>query len=156
MALARGLSYAQAVKWMHAKIRRMIRKRLRLITKDERAVMHWRSFYRNVTLKYGVLIEGWPVEFVPFEDLSKSMSSLRLLEMLWLRWKVGKTYFREATLEEMAVLWASGAFAKPIRPRRSDYNVVRGQHRDPETRSKRVRPKTIKCPPTVPEGADDD
>ncbi|TFK79680.1 hypothetical protein K466DRAFT_648836 [Polyporus arcularius HHB13444] len=146
---------------MQEKIRRMIRKRLNaqcpgLITKDEKAVMHWTSFHRGVTLKYGVLIEDWPLDIVPFGDLSKTTSSLVLLEMLWLRWKIGKTYFREATLEEMAALWASGAFAKPVRPRRSDYCVVRGQHRDPETRSKRVKPKTIKCPPTVPEGADDD
>ena len=107
-------------------------------------------------MKYGVLIEGCPLDLIPFEDLSKSSSSLPVLEMLYLRWKSGATCFRQATPEEMLGLEGSGAFAKPLRARRLDYNVVRGQHRNPKTRSKRVKPKTIKCPPMVPEGADED
>ncbi|KAI0705311.1 hypothetical protein C8T65DRAFT_577747 [Cerioporus squamosus] len=149
-----GLSHAEAVRWMRAKIRRMVLKRLRLMTKDECAIMSWNSFYPRVTQKYGVLIDGWPLEFIPFKDLSKSTSSLPILEMLWLRWKVGQTFFRKATLEEMSALEAMGAFAKPKRARRSDFCVVRGQHRNPKTRSKRVKRKTIKCPPTVPDDAD--
>ncbi|RDX43517.1 hypothetical protein OH76DRAFT_1474823 [Lentinus brumalis] len=117
--------------------------------------MSWSSFDRRVTQKYSVLIDGWPFELVPFKDLSKSTSSLSVLDTLWLRWKVGQTFFRKATLEEMSALEASGAFAKPKRARRSDFCVVRGQHRNPDTRSKRVKQKTIKCPAIVPDGADD-
>lgn len=117
--------------------------------------MSWSLFYRRVTWKYGVLIDGWPLELVPFKDLSKSTSSLPVLETLWLRWKIGQTFFREATLEEMRALEAMGAFAKQKRARRSDFCVVRGQHRNPATRSKRLKRKTIKCPAIVPEGADD-
>ena len=117
--------------------------------------MHYKTYYVHIVHKYGVLIDHWPSDLVPFCDLSGASSKLAHLELLWLRWKVRATVFRHASTGEMAAFAAMGLFERPERKRRADYDVVRGSRRDPETRSKRLRVRTVKTPAVVPDGADD-
>ena len=119
--------------------------------------MHWDRKYWTIIVKgYGLIVENWPYQYVPFCDLSSGTGSLARLEMLWLMWKMGTTHFRHATAEELDGFGAAGLLDVPVRERRrSDYDVVRGRQRDPATRSKRLRMKVIKTPAVVPEEADD-
>ncbi|EIW56166.1 uncharacterized protein TRAVEDRAFT_66236 [Trametes versicolor FP-101664 SS1] len=149
------MSYDQKVTWTKGKIRKMITKRLRAACKDDTATMHWGTYWSHIVARHGVCIEGWPHELVPFRDLSGATSSLVRLELLWLRWKVGTTRFREVGAEEMERLEAVGLFARTARPRRADAGLIRGRRRDPATRSKRLGPYTIKSALIVPDGADD-
>ena len=168
------MNYDQKVAWMRAKIRRMIRKRLREsnlvcirrlalksitgnITKDSETQMHWDAKYWTLVVeKHRVLIENLPYHYVPLTDLNRASGSLARLEMRWLLWKIGATRFRQATSAELERLAEEGWFDHPSRLQpRSDKGAVRRHRQDPETRSKRLRQKVIKTPRVVPDGADD-
>lgn len=124
-------------------------------TGNTAAQMHYKTYWPHIVQKYGIVVDRWPVELVPFGDPGSATGSLALLELLWIRWKVRTTGFRHATAAELAAADAAGFFDRPVRKRRSDYDVVRGRRRDPATRSKKLRMRVIKTPAVVPDGADD-
>ncbi|RPD58710.1 hypothetical protein L226DRAFT_548358 [Lentinus tigrinus ALCF2SS1-7] len=150
------MKYDQKVAWMRAKLRAIIRRRLRETTQNATAQMHYDTYWTHIVCQYGVVIDGWPEDLLPFCDPSRGSSSLARLEMLWIRWKRRSTGFRYATETEMDAFRTAGLFDRPARKRRSDYDVVRGRRRDPETRSKRLKFRVIKSARVVPEGADDE
>ena len=125
------------------------------ITQNASAQMHYDTYWTHIVSQYGVIIDDWPWDLLPFCDPSRGSSSLARLEMLWIRWKRRSTGFRHATPAEMDAFRLAGLFEKAVRKRRSDYDVVRGRRRDPETRSKRLKDKVIKSACVVPESADD-
>ena len=60
--------------------------------------MNWsrKSYLKNVVQRYLVRIEGWPLNEVPFRNLS-DVSNLPKLELLLRGWRDGSIRFRRIT-----------------------------------------------------------
>ena len=80
------------------------------ITQDPNASMRWPSYWKDIVVKYHVIIEGWPHEEVPFRNLS-DVSNLQKLEILLRGWQAGQIYFRRLSEGEFEVLSAARAGA---------------------------------------------
>lgn len=79
------------------------------ITEDPNAAMRWPSYWKDIVVKYHVVIEGWPHAEVPFRNLS-DVSNLQKLEILLRGWQSGQIYFRRVTdleFEQMSIARAS-------------------------------------------------
>jgi hypothetical protein len=70
--------------------------------------MRWPSYWKDIVVKYRVLIEGWPHEEVPFRNLS-DVSNLQKLEVLLRGWQSGTIYFRHVSDVEFEMLSAARA-----------------------------------------------
>ena len=71
--------------------------------------MRWPSYWKDIVVKYHVVIEGWPHAEVPFRNLS-DVSNLQKLELLLRGWQSGQIYFRRVTdqeFEQMSLARAS-------------------------------------------------
>ena len=71
--------------------------------------MRWPSYWKDIVVKYHVIIEGWPHDEVPFRNLS-DVSNLQKLEILLRGWQSGQIYFRrlpEAEFEALSVTRAA-------------------------------------------------
>ncbi|KAH9949511.1 hypothetical protein B0H21DRAFT_118400 [Amylocystis lapponica] len=153
---AQDTAYKQKLSWTRAKIRRIIDKCLRKITGIENIRMKWTTYWRDIVLKHGVVIDGWPHEIVPFRNISDATGTLWKLEMLCVRWKRESTRFRELEPGELEKLEKEGRFARAPRRPRADRGTVRGRQRDPELRSKRLGEYTIKSAKYVEDAGDSD
>lgn len=60
---------------------------------------------RDVVSRYRVQVEGWPLEDVPFRNLS-DIPNLGKLELLLARWKDETTYFRTISQAEYDAMLA--------------------------------------------------
>lgn len=78
------------------------------ITQDPNASMRWPSYWKDIVVKYHVIIEGWPHDEVPFRNLS-DVSNLQKLDILLRGWQAGQIYFRRLSDEEFAILSAARA-----------------------------------------------
>ncbi len=78
------------------------------ITQDQNASMRWPSYWKDIVVKYRVVIEGWPHTEVPFRNLS-DVSNLQKLELLLRGWQNGEIYFRRLPDEEFELLSAARA-----------------------------------------------
>ena len=58
--------------------------------------MRWPSYWKDIVVKYHVVIEGWPHTEVPFRNLS-DVSNLPKLELLLRGWRDGSIRFRRIT-----------------------------------------------------------
>ena len=69
-----------------------------MITGDPNAAMGWsrKAYMKNVVQRYLVRIEGWPLNEVPFRNLS-DVSNLPKLELLLRGWRDGSIRFRRIT-----------------------------------------------------------
>ena len=72
--------------------------------------MRWPSYWKDIVVKYHVIIEGWPHDEVPFRNLS-DVSNLQKLEILLRGWQSGHIYFRRLSDEEFEMLNAARASA---------------------------------------------
>ena len=72
--------------------------------------MRWPSYWKDIVVKYHVIIEGWPHDEVPFRNLS-DVSNLQKLEILLRGWQGGQIYFRRLADEEFEMLSAARASA---------------------------------------------
>lgn len=70
--------------------------------------MRWPSYWKDIVVKYHVIIEGWPHTEVPFRNLS-DVSNLQKLELLLRGWQCGEIYFRRLSDEEFEILSAARA-----------------------------------------------
>ena len=70
--------------------------------------MRWPSYWKDIVVKYKVVIEGWPYEEVPFRNLS-DVSNLQRLELLLKGWQEKTIYFRRISDAEFAALNAQQA-----------------------------------------------
>ena len=70
--------------------------------------MRWPSYWKDIVVKYKVVIEGWPYEEVPFRNLS-DVSNLQRLELLHKGWQEKTIYFRRISDAEFAALNAQQA-----------------------------------------------
>ena len=70
--------------------------------------MRWPSYWKDIVVKYKVVIEGWPYEEVPFRNLS-DVSNLQRLELLLKVWQEKTIYFRRISDAEFAALNAQQA-----------------------------------------------
>ena len=79
-----------------------------MITGDPNAAMGWsrKAYMKNVVQRYLVRIEGWPLNEVPFRNLS-DVSNLQKLELLLRGWQGGEIYFRRLSDEEFELLSAA-------------------------------------------------
>ncbi|KAH8104079.1 hypothetical protein BXZ70DRAFT_905192 [Cristinia sonorae] len=94
-------SYSERMSETRAEIRRIMRDALREITQDENASMRWPSFWKDIVVKYRVMIIGWPYDEVPFRNLS-DVSNLQKLDLLLKGWQEHTIYFRRLTDAEFA------------------------------------------------------
>ncbi|EKM50583.1 uncharacterized protein PHACADRAFT_263940 [Phanerochaete carnosa HHB-10118-sp] len=99
-------SYSERMSETRAEIRRIVKEALRAITQDPNASMRWPSYWKDIVIKYHVIIEGWPHEEVPFRNLS-DVSNLQKLEILLRGWQSGEIFFRQLSEEEFEVLSAA-------------------------------------------------
>ncbi|OSC97083.1 hypothetical protein PYCCODRAFT_1377920 [Trametes coccinea BRFM310] len=139
------MTYMQKVHWTRAEIRKIMDLQLQQVTRKDELRMKWSTYWRDIVYEHAVAVEGWPDD-IPFENLSSATSSLARLELLCVKWMVGTTRFRSVPLEELDLMGLAGKFdrTKPVRPPRADDGLIRGRRRDPEKRSKRLRPYYIK------------
>ena len=72
--------------------------------------MRWPSYWKDIVVKYHVIIEGWPHEEVPFRNLS-DVSNLQKLDILLRGWQSGEIFFRRLSDEEFQMLSAARAAA---------------------------------------------
>jgi len=96
-------SYSERMSETRAEIRRIMKDALREITQDENASMRWPSYWKDIVVKYRVIIVGWPYDEVPFRNLS-DVSNLQKLELLLKGWQDGTIYFRRVTDGEFATM----------------------------------------------------
>lgn len=96
-----------------AEIRRIVKEALRAITQDPNASMRWPSYWKDIVVKYHVIIEGWPHDEVPFRNLS-DVSNLQKLDILLRGWQTGQIFFRRLSDEEFEVLSAARASASGV------------------------------------------
>ncbi|TCD67388.1 hypothetical protein EIP91_012423 [Steccherinum ochraceum] len=96
-------SYSERMSETRAEIRRMMKDALREITQDENASMRWPSYWKDIVVKYRVVIVGWPHDEVPFRNLS-DVSNLQKLELLFKGWQEHSIYFRRLTDAEFATM----------------------------------------------------
>lgn len=77
------------------------------ITGEPTAQMRWSraAYMRDVVSRYRVQVEGWPLEDVPFRNLS-DIPNLGKLELLLARWKDETTYFRTISQAEYDAMLA--------------------------------------------------
>ncbi len=77
------------------------------ITNDRNAAMGWsrKAYMKNVVQRYRVRIEGWPLNEVPFRNLS-DVSNLPKLELLLRGWKEGTIRFAPITEAQYAAMVA--------------------------------------------------
>ncbi|KAK7686351.1 hypothetical protein QCA50_010575 [Cerrena zonata] len=101
-------SYSERMSETRAEIRRIMKESLREITGDQNASMRWPSYWKDIVVKYKVVIEGWPYEEVPFRNLS-DVSNLQRLELLLKGWQEKTIYFRRISDAEFAVMSAQQA-----------------------------------------------
>lgn len=73
------------------------------ITREPTAQMRWAhgAYIKDIVGRYRVRIEGWPLDEVPFKNLSE-VPNLGKLELLLARWKEGRIYFRGISEAEYA------------------------------------------------------
>ena len=72
--------------------------------------MRWPSYWKDIVVKYHVIIEGWPHTEVPFRNLS-DVSNLQKLEILLRGWQSGEIFFRRLSDAEFEMLDAARAAA---------------------------------------------
>lgn len=65
--------------------------------------MRWPSYWKDIVVKYRVVIVGWPHDEVPFRNLS-DVSNLQKLELLLKGWQEHTIYFRRLTDQEFATM----------------------------------------------------
>ena len=70
--------------------------------------MRWPSYWKDIVVKYRVIVEGWPHNEVPFRNLS-DVSNLQKLEVLLRGWQSGDIYFRQLVDGEFEALSAAHA-----------------------------------------------
>ena len=70
--------------------------------------MRWPSYWKEIVVKYHVIVEGWPHSEVPFRNLS-DVSNLQKLEVLLRGWQAGEIYFRKLADGELEALSAARA-----------------------------------------------
>jgi hypothetical protein len=63
---------------------------------DGDARMEYKHYWRNVVMRYHVVLEGWPDD-IPFRNLSETSSPLDSLEKLLQRLQHKKTYWKKLT-----------------------------------------------------------
>ena len=63
--------------------------------------MRWPSYWKDIVVKYRVIIVGWPHDEVPFRNLS-DVSNLQKLELLLKGWQENTIYFRRLSDAEFA------------------------------------------------------
>jgi len=101
-------SYSERMSETRGEIRRIMKEALRAITQDPSASMRWPSYWKDVVVKYRVVVEGWPHNDVPFRNLS-DVSNLQKLEILLRGWQAGEIYFKRLTEAEFEALSAARA-----------------------------------------------
>ncbi|EMD38963.1 hypothetical protein CERSUDRAFT_112677 [Gelatoporia subvermispora B] len=95
-------TYSERMSQTRAEIRSLIQVKLRDITLDDTATMRYPTFWRDVTEKYHVIVEGWPRD-IPFKNLS-DLSNVQVLETLLQGWQSGTIRFRRITDAEFRQL----------------------------------------------------
>jgi hypothetical protein len=74
------------------------------ITREPTAKMQWVQYYRNVVMRYCIVVKGWP-DTIPFVNLSAVSTALPQLQMLLDNWEKDITYWKElsdAEYEELS------------------------------------------------------
>ncbi|KAL7280637.1 hypothetical protein PYCCODRAFT_1443280 [Trametes coccinea BRFM310] len=91
-------SYAERMTETRSELRRLVRSKLCEITGEPNAQMRWsrNAYMRDVVSRYRVRIEGWPLNEVPFKNLS-DVTNLGKMEYLLRGWTEGTIYFRLIT-----------------------------------------------------------
>ncbi|KAF8123534.1 hypothetical protein EV363DRAFT_1074124, partial [Boletus edulis] len=124
-------NHATRVANIRGTIREIITTKLREITGDPAARMHWSYYFRNVVSRHQVIIEGWP-ESIPFANLSNACSSMTHLETLLRNWEDGTTHWKTLTDTEFEKLrqkrneqLGEGEIEEPTRRTRSDKGTKR-------------------------------
>ena len=118
--------------------------------------MHWKHYWRNIIVRYHVLIEGWP-DNIPFKNLSEVSSSLPALESLLRKLEAGKVYWKaisDGEFKDMEAARKAGLDDGTVVPptpchTRSDKGKKRSRYRRPNdgdgsdsnTESSSERPK---------------
>lgn len=77
------------------------------ITGDDVATMHWPTYWKDIVVRYHVVIEGWPQD-IPFRNLS-DVSNLPKLDQLLRGWQTREIYFRRISDDEFNTLKAQRA-----------------------------------------------
>ncbi|OCH87528.1 hypothetical protein OBBRIDRAFT_736014 [Obba rivulosa] len=95
-------TYSERMSQTRAGIRQLIQVKLRDITLDDTATMRYPTFWRDVTEKYHVIVEGWPRD-IPFKNLS-DLSNVQVLETLLQGWESGAIHFRRISDAEFRQL----------------------------------------------------
>ena len=65
--------------------------------------MRWPSYWKDIVVKYRVVIVGWPHDEVPFRNLS-DVSNLQKLDLLLRGWQERNIYFRRISEAEFAMM----------------------------------------------------
>ncbi|KAI8996493.1 hypothetical protein BD414DRAFT_408649 [Trametes punicea] len=88
-------SYSDRMTETRSELRKLVREKLCEITGEPSAQMRWSrtAYMKDVVSRYRVRIEGWPLNDVPFKNLS-DVSNLGKMELLLRGWKEGTIYFR--------------------------------------------------------------
>ncbi|KDQ49652.1 hypothetical protein JAAARDRAFT_143106 [Jaapia argillacea MUCL 33604] len=84
-------------------LRELINSKLIEITNDTAASMKWTQYWRDIVVKYRVVIHGWPDD-IPFGNLSDVVKTLHEYESLTRKWQKGKITFRTLTEQEFAAM----------------------------------------------------
>ncbi|KAI0714157.1 hypothetical protein C8T65DRAFT_644909 [Cerioporus squamosus] len=94
-------SYSERMTSTRAELRALVREKLCEITGKHDAQMRWSrtAYMRDVVARYRVRIEGWPLNDVPFRNLS-DVPNLPKLELLLAGFRNGTIRFRAITEEE--------------------------------------------------------
>ncbi|KIM63447.1 hypothetical protein SCLCIDRAFT_117389 [Scleroderma citrinum Foug A] len=95
------MNHQQCISQVHSEIRDCINQKLREITKNPKAKMHWVNYFRSIVWGYRVDIQGW-LEGIPFTNLSSISSALPDLESLLRSWMSGRTFWKELSEDEFA------------------------------------------------------
>jgi hypothetical protein len=111
--------------------------------------MEYKHYWRNVVMRYHVVLEGWPDD-IPFRNLSETSSPLDSLEKLLQRLQHKKTYWKKLTDNEFKKLdrehsaqMENGEVDTPApHRRRSDYGKKRSRTQEgSDSRKKRNKSK---------------
>ncbi|CCM02665.1 uncharacterized protein FIBRA_04769 [Fibroporia radiculosa] len=98
-------SYTDKMTETRSTIRRIMLQALRDITHDEVATMHYATYWRDIVVRYRVMIDGWPQD-IPFKNLS-NISNNGILDRLLQGWQSGGIHFRRISDAEFASLCAN-------------------------------------------------
>ncbi|KAI0741815.1 hypothetical protein C8Q80DRAFT_1123601 [Daedaleopsis nitida] len=98
-------TYSERMTSTRSELRQLVRESLCAVANEPNAAMRWArgAYIRDVVTRYRVRIEGWPLDEVPFKNLS-DVPNLPKLELLLKGWKEGTIYFRrisEAEFQQM-------------------------------------------------------